>query len=272
MKNRLIFSMIVSLSIFGCSAAEPDVCELCGRETCVCNGYGQTDEPEVPKEEEEVPDTPVIPTGSNFITLRNGVMYTPDGREARLWGVNFQTPITWEYNRLKQVGVPRTAAGLNAVAENNLNDLKLMGVNHLRCHLAPSDLTDANGNLAESSIFLDALDYMIAGAEARGMYVSFAFINTMGQTGTGGVWVGEDRSAWVHDPKTIECSRRYVEQLVKHVNKYNGKAYKDTECIAFWELINEPSMYSRSEIKSKECLSKESSELRCNVWQKKCRK
>ena len=255
MKNRLIFSMIVSLSIFGCSAAEPDVCELCGRETCVCNGYGQTDEPEVPKEEEEVPDTPVIPTGSNFITLRNGVMYTPDGREARLWGVNFQTPITWEYNRLKQVGVPRTAAGLNAVAENNLNDLKLMGVNHLRCHLAPSDLTDANGNLAESSIFLDALDYMIAGAEARGMYVSFAFINTMGQTGTGGVWVGEDRSAWVHDPKTIECSRRYVEQLVKHVNKYNGKAYKDTECIAFWELINEPSMYSRSEIKSKECVS-----------------
>ena len=257
MKNlsRILLSAVLVLSTTSCTAAEAEVCEMCGRAVCVCNGVVNPEEPKDPEENNGTEKPAPVPTGSNFITLRNGVMCLPDGSEARLWGVNFQTPITWEYNRLKQVGVSKTASGLNTVAENNLNDLKMMGVNHLRCHLAPSDLTDATGNLAEHSVFLDALDYMIAGAEARGMYVSFALINTMGQTGTGGVWVGEDRSAWVHNPETIECSRRYVSQLVKHVNKYNGKAYKDTECIAFWELINEPSMYSRSEIKSKACVS-----------------
>ena len=257
MKNlsRILLSAVLVLSTTSCTAAEAEVCEMCGRAVCVCNGVVNPEEPKDPEENNGTEKPAPVPTGSNFVTLRNGRMTAPDGTEVRLWGVNFQTPITWEYNRLKQVGVSKTASGLNTVAENNLNDLKMMGVNHLRCHLAPSDLTDATGNLAEHSVFLDALDYMIAGAEARGMYVSFALINTMGQTGTGGVWVGEDRSAWVHNPETIECSRRYVSQLVKHVNKYNGKAYKDTECIAFWELINEPSMYSRSEIKSKACVS-----------------
>lgn len=248
--SRIILCAALMLPTSGCSASEAEICQMCGREVCVCDGVEIPSGPEEPGEGQEPEKPAPVPTGSNFIILRNGVMYTPDGAEARLWGVNFQTPLEWEYNRLKNVGVPKTAAGLNAVAENNLDDLKKAGVNHLRCHLCPSVLTDASGNLVASSIYLDALDYMIAGAEKRGMYVSFAFLNHMGSYGTGGAWIGKERSTWIQDPALVECSRKYIKQLVNHKNKYNGKAYKDTECIAYWELINEPDMLTYNDIRS----------------------
>lgn len=238
-----------------CAATENSICEMCGRTVCVCDGVGNPQEPVTPPEDDKPEKPAPVPTGSNFMTLRNGVMYAPDGTEVRLWGVNFQTPLSWEYGRLKNVGIAKTAAGLNEVALNNIEDLKMMGVNHLRCHLTPADLTDGSGNLIENSVYLDALDYMIAAAEERGIYVTFAFLNHMGQYGTGGDWIGKDRSTWIQDPEIVECSKRYIRQLVNHVNRYNGKAYKDTECIAYWELINEPSMFSYSSITSSSCVS-----------------
>lgn len=236
-----------------CSAAGSSLCEMCGREVCVCNGGDKPSGADNPGDNDGQEEP--VPTGSSLITLKNGVMLTPDGREARLWGVNFQTPISWEYNRLANVGIAKTADAINAVALNNIKDLQMMGVNHLRCHLTPADLTDSEGNLLVNSVYLDALDYMIAEAESRGMYVTFAFLNHMGQYGTGGAWAGRDRSTWIQDPEVVECSRKYVRQLVNHINKYNRKAYKDTGCIAYWELINEPDMFSYDEIFSQSCVS-----------------
>ena len=54
----------------------------------------------------------------------------------------------------------------------------------------------------------------------------------------------------------MECTERYLKQFVNHINKYNGKAYKNTECIAYWELINEPDMMSYSEIQSNQACNK----------------
>lgn len=255
--SRILLSAVLVLSATSCTAAEAEVCEMCGRAVCVCNGVVTPEEPKDPEENNGTEKPAPVPTGSNFVTLRNGKMVAPDGTDVRLWGVNFQTPISWEYSRLKSVGIANTASALNAVALNNIDDLKMVGVNHLRCHLTPADLTDGSGNLLENSVYLDALDYMIAEAEKRGMYVTFAFLNHMGQYGTGGAWIGKERNTWIQDPFVVECTEKYLKQFVNHVNKYNGKAYKDTECIAYWELINEPDMMSYSEIKSYQPCNKE---------------
>ncbi len=251
--NKMQFSMFItasvlmlSLSCTSCTGSNIQNCPDCGREICVCDRYsGEIDEP----------DRPVQPTGSKFLAVRDGKLVCPDGSEALLWGVNFQTPISWEYNRLSRVGVDKTAEALKAVADANLDDLQLMGVNHLRCHLTPADFTDPEGNIDFTSVYADALDYMISEAEKRSMYVSFAFLNHMGQGGPGTAWIGGDRATWIQDEAVVECVKRYVGQLVSHVNRYTGKALSETENIAFWELINEPEMYSWSEIKSKSCVS-----------------
>ena len=59
-------------------------------------------------------DTPAPPVSTGFCQVRDGVLYGPDGREILLWGVNFQTPLSWEVNRLAKAGVERSGAALNA--------------------------------------------------------------------------------------------------------------------------------------------------------------
>lgn len=241
--------MLVSVTANSCSA-KVWKCPICGRENCVCDidddGNNKGEEPEKPEP---------LPTGSEFITLNGGKMLLPDGEEARLYGVNFQTPISWEYNRLARVGIAKTKDALHQVTDNNLNDLQLLGINHLRCHLTPVDFTDSKGNLLESSVFLDALDYLVSEAGKRNIYLSFAFLNHMGNSGPGSEWISGDRATWIQDETVVKCARNYISSLVNHINPYTRKAYKNTTNIAYWELINEPEMYSYSSIRSKSCLS-----------------
>ena len=199
--------------------------------------------PEPPKTEPSTP--PSEP--HDLCYVKGGVLYTPEGKEMSFLGVNFQTPLSWEANRLSKVGVKKTAEALNAVTDNNIADIIRMGATEIRCHLTPADFTDSEGNLTQTA-YLDALDYLVYKAEQNGLYVSFAFLNDMKQSGPGKEWTSKGAETWIHDQKVVEATRNYIRQLVTRVNKYSGKAYKDTKCIAYWELINEPDMYSYSEI------------------------
>ena len=190
------------------------------------------------------------PGGSHsFCYVSDGILYSPEGQALSLWGVNFQTPLSWEANRLAKAGVPVTGDGLNSVTDSNLDDVILMGATLLRCHLTPADFTDAKGNLTDSP-FLDALDYLTARADEKGLYVSYALLNHMGQSGPGKAWAGKGAKTWIHDPDVVACTKNYIRQLLEHRNKYNGKKYCEMENLAFWELINEPQMLSYSEIAS----------------------
>ena len=84
------FSTFLLIAVVSCSVSKVEICEMCGREVCVCDGV------ETPPDTDDDGGTGIpapMPTGSNFITLKNSKMYLPDGNEARLWGVNFQTVI-----------------------------------------------------------------------------------------------------------------------------------------------------------------------------------
>ncbi|MDH7570848.1 MAG: cellulase family glycosylhydrolase, partial [Armatimonadota bacterium] len=175
------------------------------------------------------------------ITCRDGVLVYEDGSEVALWGVNLQTPLSWEYNgRLKPLGIPLEAAALQRITEENLDEIALMGAGVVRIHLLPADFTDAEGNLRDS-VYLDVLDHLIARCRQKGLYVYLTLVNDMKS------WHFPDsflltraRREWIFDPDFVARTERYVVALMRHQNRYTGRPYAQEEAIAVIELMNEP--------------------------------
>lgn len=215
-----------------------------------CSGSSSSkDEPDVPEIENPEPDSVIFvqtpdESGSlNSVSIKNGRLYNSSG-ELSLWGFNFQTCLSWEYNnRLKKRGVPETEDALKTITDNNLDQVKRLGANLIRCHLTPADFTDAQGNLVETP-YLKVLDYMVQGARKRGIYVTLTLINHMSNAYIKeSVFNNCKKQEWVMDPDVVGCSKTYVEQLMKRVNPYTNSTYASEKAIAYWELINEPSFY-----------------------------
>ena len=175
------------------------------------------------------------------ITCRDGVLLYPDGSEVALWGVNLQTALSWEYNgRLKPCGVPLEAEALKRIADRNLDELVRMRATVIRMHLLPSDFTDAEGNLKDS-VFLDALDYTVAGCHSRGIYVYLTLMNEMGSAFLKDSFMaGRDRREWITDPVLADKSAHYIRVLLERENRYTKVAYKSEPAIAVFEIANEP--------------------------------
>lgn len=211
---------------------------------CSNSGTDQTPDPNPP-----TPPTP--PATGDYVSVQNGKIYAPDGGELSLWGVNFQPCLSWEYNdRLKRHGIPQTAEALRRVAENNLEEVAKLKVSVIRCHLTPADFTDAEGNLVETP-YLDVLDYMVAEAAERGIYITLALINHMGSGYVpNSVFMTAARQEWVHDKEVVRKSKNYVRQLLTRKNNYSGTTYAAEKHIALWELINEPESFSYTDIQS----------------------
>lgn len=206
---------------------------------CCCSGRGES-------ETDKTKPAPE-PSASGLCYVSGGRLLSPSGEELSLLGVNFQTPLSWEANRLKKVGLTINSTTLKEVTDNNLEDVVLLGARLLRCHLTPADFTDSEGNLQETP-YLDALDYLVYRAGEEGLYLSFAFLNHMGVSGPGKSWIGKDRETWIIDEAIVKKTRNYIQQLVERKNPYSQLKYKDTPAIAYWELINEPAMYSYQDI------------------------
>ena len=89
-----------------------------------------------------------------------GVLRTTDGAEVCLWGSNFQPNLFWEYKfRMEHLGFTQSLDTMKQLCDDGLKDMKQMRCTVIRCHLTPSDFTDAAGNLVEN-MWLDMLGYM----------------------------------------------------------------------------------------------------------------
>jgi hypothetical protein len=175
------------------------------------------------------------------IVCRDGVLRYKDGGEVALWGVNMQTALSWEYNtRLKFSGVPLEAEALKQITDQNLDQLELMGAQVIRAHLLPSDFTDAEGNLRDT-IFLDALDHLIARCRQRGIYIYMTLANDMNTYYCPDSFMaGRDIRQWLFDDPFVTRLERYIQGLLNHRNRYTGQPYRDEPAIAVFEVINEP--------------------------------
>lgn len=193
-----------------------------------------------------------VPPPMSPIVCRDGVLRYADGGEVALWGVNFQTALSWEYNcRLKNVGVPLEAEALKRIADRNLDELVMMRANVIRMHLLPSDFTDAEGNVVDS-LYLDALDYTVAGCRRRGLYVYLTLMNEMGNTvfRKDSFFARRDRREWITDPALVDKECRYVRALLTRENRYTHTPYKDETAIAVFEIANEPGYVGYAELGS----------------------
>ena len=204
-----------------------------------------------------------------FVYAEEGRLYFPDGEELALWGVNLQTCLSWEYNSLfKLIDVPLNTDTLKLATDNALDEIQKMNCDLIRCHLVPSDFTDDDGNLVET-IYLDQLDYMVAAAAERGMYVYLSFLNPnmsfdinvedvdaatpthvensflkkVDKTG---------RRGMIMDEELILKSQTYIKQLLNRKNPYLGETYKNIAAMAVWEIMNEPLYYSYKEFQETE--------------------
>ena len=175
------------------------------------------------------------------IVCRKGVLEYEDGGEVALWGVNLQTPLSWEYHgRLKPSGVAMEAGALKRTTEESLSELKLMKNRIVRVHLLPADFADREGNLVDT-VFLDVLDHLIDQCRQRGVYVYLTLVNEMLSPRANESFMnGQDRHRWLFDEPFVARMERYIQALLSHRNRYSGRAYRDEPAIAVFEVINEP--------------------------------
>jgi len=109
------------------------------------------------------------------------------------------------------------------------------------------EASDSAGNLLTNE-YLDLLDYLIAKARERGIYMLFSPIQLYSSTWPDasqdttppgfGRRFGKGRMGT--DSLAIKAQVNYLRQILNHVNPYTHVALKDEPNIVFIELVNEP--------------------------------
>ena len=189
---------------------------------------------------------------------QDGVLRYPDGSEVTLWGVNFQTPLHWEYRyESKPAGVPLDAEAINRMADANLDSVQAVGAQVLRVHLNPADLADGEGGL-RTSPFLDAFDHLLRRCRERGMYLYLTLINDQGTPYfTNSFMAGIRREAWLFDPGFLTRAERFIAELLAHANRYDGTVLATDPALAVIELVNEPAYPTLEALRSRPALAAE---------------
>ena len=204
---------------------------------------------------------------NEYVFLKKGRLYHPNGEELALWGVNLQPMLSWEYNSMmKKAGIPKDAEVWKKMTDKSLDELQLLGANYIRVHLTPGDFTDANGNLVET-IYLDLLDYLTAEAPKYGIYICYAFFNHMGRSEVAESFMETSykipnvtgrpkelkkkhhKALRMFESNFFEASKKYIKNLLKRTNPYNNKTYNSDANIVAWEIMNEPVFFQRNNLK-----------------------
>ena len=174
-----------------------------------------------------------------------GVMrWRTDQREVALYGANYVITTASDYRAAGYVGADRKKA-----IDDDMAHFARMGWDGLRLTFwGDWEAADSAGNLIAND-HLDLLDYLIARARERGIYMLFSPIQLYSSNwpdamerdsttpGFGRVF-GKGRMGT--DPAAIAAQVNYLKQILNHVNPYTHVALKNEPNILFIELVNEP--------------------------------
>ena len=189
------------------------------------------------------------PAKLQAVSVRDGVLRFADGSEVKLWGVNFQPSLSWEYAaRMQQHGLftPLKADELKRMTDESFDQIQRLGCNVIRIHICPADFADGQSRLVERT-WLDMLDYTLAQARKRGIYVYLALINGL----KGGDALKDSflnqyaYEEWLVVPEAVQAEQKYVRALLNRQNPYDQTQYKDNPALALMEPVNEPPTLSR---------------------------
>ncbi|HYJ79220.1 MAG TPA: hypothetical protein VEW03_06450, partial [Longimicrobiaceae bacterium] len=174
---------------------------------------------------------------------REGVIrWTDDRAEVRLFGANYAIASSSDYRAAGYLTTDR-----KRLIDEDVAHFARMGWDGMRLAFwGDWQNADRAGNLIEND-HLDLLDYLVARARERGIYILFNPIHTyhagwpdaMGDSFPGfAAHVPKERLGT--DPAAIAAQVNYLRQILEHVNPYTGTALKDEPSILFIEMINEP--------------------------------
>ena len=196
------------------------------------------------------------PARTQFVApfaVRDGAIRDANGREVRLWGVNYYAPFSHNYLNIAEVGSDHRTAIAEDVAQ-----FRLMGVDFVRIHVFDREISDAQGHLTPNH-HLEIFDELLESLDRAGIFVMLtpvAWWNTpenqslmdryyaFWHVGVGGSFgfsnfFGADEMVWNED--AIRCQERYVGELLEHRSSISNRRYADFPNLVAIEPINEPS-------------------------------
>lgn len=171
------------------------------------------------------------------------IRWQDDQEEVTLFGVNYCLPSGYPYRALGYV-----KADPKQAVESDMAHLARLGLDGMRLSFwGDWENSDQEGNLVDNE-HLDLLDYVIAQASKRGIYVLLTPITLYSP-----VWPQPEETNTCQgfprfypkrelgiNPQAIRVQQRYLSGILNHVNRYTGLAYKDEPAIVFFEPVNEP--------------------------------
>ncbi len=184
-----------------------------------------------------------------FVDKKGIIRWTDTKKEVALFGANYCLPSACDYR----------AAGLfttdrKKVVDQDMAHFARMGWDALRLSFwGDWENSDKQGNLFVND-HLDVMDYVIAKARERGIYILLSPIVTYGSlwpdamkdtASVNGLSAHFNKSELGTNPDAIAAQCNYWKQMLNHVNPYTGVALKEEPAILFLETINEPDHHSK---------------------------
>lgn len=173
-----------------------------------------------------------------------GVVRWRDNREeVRLFGANYVITTASDYRAAGYLHGNRKEMIVEDMAQ-----FARMGWDGMRLTFwGDWESADSLGNLIDND-HLDLLDWLIAKARERGIYMLFSPIqlynakwpDALQDTTAPGFGRKYSRDEMGTNPAAIAAQVNYLKQILNHVNRYTGVALKDEPGIVFIELVNEP--------------------------------
>jgi hypothetical protein len=172
------------------------------------------------------------------------IRWSDTQEEVSLFGANYCIMSGSDYRMAGVVSNDR-----KAMIDEDLAQFARMGWTALRlCSWGDWENADKAGNLIVND-HVDLLDYVIAKARSRGIYILLtpihtydpAFADQVNKPSTNnGFSKYFSREEMGTNRDSIAAQANYIKQLLEHVNPYTHTAIKDEPAILFVEMINEP--------------------------------
>jgi hypothetical protein len=197
-----------------------------------------------PALEPQAQEKPAPPRIREVYLDREGVVrWRDDSSEVTLFGANYVLPSASDYRAAGYLRGDR-----KRMIEADMAQFARMGWDGLRLTFwGDWESSDTAGNLIAND-HLDLLDWLVARARERGIYMLFSPIqlynanwpDAIGDTTSPGFGRRYTRERMGTDRAAIAAQVNYLRQILEHVNPYTGVALKDEPAILFIELVNEP--------------------------------